>query len=314
MSVSGPPPSWPPAGANPSDPYSGGVPAKAAKAPKTVLIVGLVLLALSLGSCVYGGAKLSSTVTQVRDALDTAESQPSGTIVTVEDAEGLIMIFADSERMTCQVKDQTGAVINENVDNPAGSYETSGSRTQFFIQGFEAKPTNSYEVTCSDPAEQGYFVVVNVPDLSSAIAGVAGIGIGILVFVVGGICLIVGLISRGKWKRNNAPRSDQPPGGNYPPGPSQGWTAPGGPGPMTTPPAPGGYGGPVAPTPGAPASYPPPPGQTQPNPTAPVPPASPTPPPIPQSPPSPPSPGSTPGTWNQPPQSPPPPNPFDPPA
>lgn len=286
MSVTGPPPSWPPTGAAPAGSFPQGSPLPQEKAPKTAIIVGLVLLLLSLGSCVFGGATLSSTVTDVRDALNEAESQPAGTVVSVENAEGLIMIFGDREDMVCEVLDQNGNKVNGDVDSAGPGTEVTSSGTEFFLEGFEARIENSYRITCGKGLEQGKFLVVNIPNLRAALSGVAGLGFGFLLFVLGWIFLIVGLIKRGKWKRSHRPDGPQGHTPSQPP-PGQAWNAPSGsvpgpppPGGLSTPPAPGGYGGPGSFPGGAPPSYPPQPGYQQP-PVPPPPPGAPGQPPVP---------------------------------
>ena len=241
---------------------------QADKAPRTVLIVGIVLLLFSLGGCGFGAFKMVSAVTEIARALDSAQTQPSGSVVELTNAEGKALIFGTRHDLVCEVIDQDGRTVRSSATSPEATIERNNAETQFFLQGFDADPSFTYQVSCGNPDLTGEFSVVTIAGFGSLAGGLAGFVSGGLLFLLGGIFFIVGLIQRGKWKRNQREIALSSSYGGGAPQQST-WNAPPSP---SMPPAPGQA---TAPVPPAPSGFPPPSGQSAPPP--PMPPASPSP-------------------------------------
>ncbi len=260
------------------------------KAPKGALITGLVLILLAFGGCGFGCVSLSGFVGDVGDAIDSANTTPLNTPTSLRaTGEAAIILTSDSSAV-CLVADPSGADVK--VDEPgagtSGSLDVNGE-TLDLSYTFETTAGTTYDVICGDEAGTltGNYAVAPIPGLGKLGGIAAGAGAGIFFFLLGLLFVIIGLVKRSKWKKNQNSFGGPPPGGFTAPPP------PGGAAP--TPPPPGGAAPPppMAPTPPPMAPTPPPmapPAQQTPPPAAP--PAQPTPPPA--APPAPPPPDSTP--------------------
>lgn len=210
--------------------------------PKAMLVVGLVLLLASLASCGFGVTRFVSLFSDVKGELDSAARHDSGTIAQVDNTTGWILVFTNRAKATCLITDQNGNSVQGSLDNASTELsDTVGSEILFLAQVFEASASSSYSISCGEPNQLGDFRVVTVKSFNGVKAGLFGAGAGALAFIVGGICMIIGLIQRGRWKRLQ--REQQPIEGGF------GSPSRGGPPPMTPPP-PGGFNNPTPPGPG----------------------------------------------------------------
>ena len=265
--------------------------ADATKAPKGFLIAGLVSILLAFGGCGYGCVSVVGVGSDLVDALTNTQPVAIGTSTTLSSSTEFAAI-ATTSSATCTVQDDSGSSVS--LDSPpTGSDFTLDVNGQTYEvrYWFDAQEGTSYEVSCSDEisgATGGEYIVGSVPSLTGLVTGASAVIAGFVLFLLGVIFLIVGLVKRSRWKKN---RGDSASFGGPTPGAPP---APGGYG--APPPAPGGYGGPP-PMPGAPPggpTPPPAPGAPPPAPGAP-PPAPGAPPPAPpgQQQPPPPPPGLT---------------------
>lgn len=254
------------------------------KAPKGLLITGVILLVLSVAGCGGGCFSLVSLGTDLVNTAQGAASRTVGEPVSFR-ADGsiaLILTSANSSGM-CEVLDSSGntVTLQDPGAGTTGSVTTGDNETLDFRYSFETTSGEDYQVLCIDELDPAAkFSVVAFPGLSKATTGLAGVGGGILFFILGLIFAIVGLVQRSKWKKKQGP----------------GFTPPGGPTGGVHPPAPG---APIPPAPGAGApgafSSPPAPGQVPPPAPGQVPPPAPGS--VPPAPPSavpPPAPGQVP--------------------
>lgn len=283
------------------------------KPPKGWLITGLVFLLLSLAGCGGGTLGCASFGSDLQDSVDQGGRTPLGesSTFTASGSKGAILATATSA--TCEGTDADGNRMSFDSpgSNTSGNVTTDGESFDLaFI--FDSTNGQSYTVTCTSPSGTGDFLVVPFPGFTSLIAGIGGIAAGVLFFIIGSICVIVGLVKRSGWKKRNGPGA-----------PVAAAAFAGG----SVPPPPGGFNPGAAPQPGyappAPGSVPPAPGYPAPQPGS-VPPAPPVAPPQPGSvppappqqpgsvPPAPPLPGSVPPSPPSPGTPPPPPPPAQP--
>ena len=262
------------------------------KAPKGLLLTGVVLLVLALGGCGYGCTSFVGFASDIADVADDAGVTPLGEETTFRATGENSIILSTVSSTNCEGESADGTPIEFSSpgETTTANIDVDG-RSFDLAYEFDTDPDQEYFVRCGDElGSSGEYVVISF-DLGKIVTGLAGIGIGAVLFFIGLILLIVGLVQRSKWKKNH-PAGGAPspyggvPGAPTPPPPGGGAVPP----PGYTPPPPSMTPPPMAPpaTPGVPPapSTPPPPAPSAPPPPAPAPPPSPaTPPPPPATPP-----------------------------
>lgn len=243
------------------------------KAPKGLLLTGVILLVLSLGGCGFGCASFVGFIGDLTDVVQGTSTNELGQSTSFVASNDNAIILTSSSSAVCEVTDSGGNLISlqEPGAGTTGTIQTDEGEDLEFQYSFETDSGETYSVLCSDEFGPGQYAVVPF-SVSRILGGVAGLAIGAVLFLVGLVLLIVGLVRRSKWKKRQQPG----PMGFAPPPPGMG--------------APG-YGQPTPPGYGQPT----PPGYGQPGYGQPQPPAQPTPPPPP--PPAPPEQG---GDWTPP--------------
>jgi hypothetical protein len=261
--------------------------ADATKAPKGALITGLVLLLLSFVGCGVGCVSFVGFAGDLTDVVEGTSSVALGDSTTLAATGGTAIILASVSDLTCEGQEENGGTIDFEAPptGATGSVDTTDGTTLNFEYSFDTVAGRNYLIQCSgsDFSGTGEYAVVPFPGFGKLATGGGGLAGGALFFVLGVIFLIVGLVKRSKWKKNQTAfaggggggYAPPPPGGAVPPGPGQ-----------APPPPGGGY---------APPPAPPAPGTPPPPPQAP-PAAPPAPPAAPQTPPPPSSPPPAPGT------------------
>ena len=234
------------------------------KAPKGALVAGLVFILLAFGGCGYGCVSLTGFVGDIGDAIDSANTTPLNTATTLRATGDAAIILTSDATALCLVADPSGAEVT--VDEPAagtsGSLDVNGE-TLDLAYTFETDAGTTYDVVCGDEAGAltGNYAVAPIPGLGKLGGIAAGAAAGFGFFVIGLLLLIIGLVKRSKWKKNQGVGGTPPPGG------------------FTAPPPPGGAMPPPAPAPPAPPATQqpesPPPPATPPAPAGPPPPAGP---------------------------------------
>ncbi len=235
--------------------------ANGTKAPKGALIAGVVLLLLGLGGCGAAAVGVASLASLAEDVTNTTPYGETTSFTSSSDAGALVLL---SNQATCAGVDGSG---NELVfEDPGGNITVDANGEQFTSAlTFDTTDGETYELTCADSSGQqgGTYTVLKLPSILAGGVGVlvlavGGLG-GALFLVLGLIFLIVGLVKRSKWKKQNSsggPGAPMAPGGYGAP-PAPGGYAP--PPPSGAPPMPGGYGAPTPPpaNPGPPQMPPP---------------------------------------------------------
>ena len=221
--------------------------ADSTKAPKGLLISGIVLLLLGLGSCVGGGVVAAGPVTEFVDSLTNLDDVPFGETYEFAGTGTTAAVVTTGDAL-CAAKDSSGQAVQ--LEQPGADFSGGSADQEFDVDStFSTTEGETYQVVC-DGSGGGTFAVLTLPDnLSTVAVGAAVGGLGGLLMVVGVGLLIASLIARSRWKKRQEPPA--------------------------VPPAPGaGVGGPAAP--GVAAQYPAQPAGTYAPP--PAPPAAPSPP------------------------------------
>ena len=253
------------------------------KPPKGFLIAALVFLLVWLAGCGVGCGGLIVGVKNLVDNASDAETAAVGEPFEFTANDSQAAIFTSSSATRCQVLGPDGPVSVESPDGASGSFESGGRDFELDFT-FDTDDGASYDVDCVGP-QGSEFVVIGFS--LGFLAFLSAAGIGAVGFVLGVIFLIIGLVRRSRWRKEQSSMqfpATIPPGYGQAPPPGYG-QAPAGqvPPPVQASP-PGGYGAPAAPAdqpppyapPPPPGGYPPPPPSgTPPPPTAPPPPAPP---------------------------------------
>ena len=246
--------------------------------PKGWLLTGVIFLVLSLAGCGAGAFGCASFVDDLQKSVDQGGETALGTETTFTATGSMgAILTTDPTSTTCEGTDGSGSTMSFSSpgSGTTGNVQTDGRDFDLAFT-FDTDPDQSYSVTCRGVGDGGSYLVIPFPGFSTVIGGLAGIGAGMLFFVIGIICTIVGLVKRSGWKKRNGPGGaaiapagavPPPPGGFNPGAPP----SPGGYAPPPAPPAPGGYTPPAGPPsapppPPAPGTPPPPPGTPPPPP------------------------------------------------
>lgn len=231
-------------------------------APKGALITGLVLILLAFGGCGYGCTSFVSFASDLVDAADGENSIPVGTPTTFQATDSGAVILTTGSQVTCAVEGPGDVNLQSPPTGTDGTFDLNG-RTYDFSYYFDTQSGSEYRIQCGDGLDggTGEYVVASFP-IDRIVIGFASMGVGALLFLIGAILVIVGLVRRSKWKKQQGSGYGPPPSGGYGPPPSGGY----GPPPS----------GPSAPPPG----MPPPPGSQPPGPPPPAGPAPGGPPPM----------------------------------
>ncbi|MHB1139711.1 MAG: hypothetical protein ACYC2O_12205, partial [Microthrixaceae bacterium] len=252
--------------------------ADATKAPKGALITGLVLLLLSVAGCGVGCVSFVGFASDISDAVDGSSSVALGDTATLAASSGTAIILSSSANMTCEGQEENGGAVTFD-DPPAGSsgsVDTTEGTTLDFTYSFDTVAGRNYLIRCDGDefSSGGEYAVVSFPGFGKLATFGGGVAGGVLLFVLGVIFLVVGLVKRSKWKKNQtAFAGGAGGGGGFAPPPPGGPAMPPAPGQAPPPPG-GGYAPPPAPPGGGYAPPPAPPA------APPMPPAAPpTPPP-----------------------------------
>ncbi len=250
------------------------------KPPKGWLLTGVVFLLLSLAGCGGGAMGCGAFVSDLQKSVDQGGETPLGESTTFTASGSKAAILTTAAASTdCEGVDGDGNAISFQSPGSGTSGNVTTDGRDFDLSSiFDTENGQSYTLTCSSVSGTGSFLVVPFPGFTALFAGIGAIATGVLLFMIGIICVIVGLVKRSGWKKRHGGGSAMPvgvagaappPPGGFNPGaapPPPGGPAPGGyaPGSPYTPTAPGAP-GPVAPPP-MPGQAPPPPGQAPPPP------------------------------------------------
>jgi hypothetical protein len=245
------------------------------KPPKGFLIAALVFLLVWLVGCGVGCGGLIVGVKNLVDNASNAETSAVGEPFEVRADDSHAAIFTSSSATRCQVDGPDGPVSVDTPEGARGSFESGGRDFELDFT-FDTDDGTSYTVDCAGP-QGSEFVVIGFS--LGFLAFLSAAGVGLVGFILGVIFLIIGLVRRSRWRKQQTSMqfpATIPAGYEQVPPPGYG-QAPAGQAPQAPPP--GGYAPPPAPAdqpppyapPPPPGGYPPPP----PSPGAPPPPAPP---------------------------------------
>lgn len=227
------------------------------KPPKGWLIAGLVFLLLALAGCGGGAFGCKSFVDDIQHLVDQGGRTRDGDKATFTAESTVGAILATRTDTICEGTDDSGnkMTLNTPGSNTEGTFKTNDVTFELRYV-FDTRAGRTYTVTCTSSTGDGEFIVVPFPGFTNLFVGLGGVAGGVLSFVVGVICLIVGLVKRSGWRKRNAGVGGAAPGGAPPPpGGFPEWSQPAAAGvPPAAPPQPGGYPPAAPPQPGG---YPP---------------------------------------------------------
>jgi len=241
------------------------------KPPKGLLVTGIVLIALSLVGCGGGCVSFVGFASDLTDRAEEADRVAFADQTTFTASGEAAIVLVSDPSATCIGQDEDSQPIDfeDPGANTTGEIDTGSGPALELKYGFDTEEGRTYIVSCgSETGADGEFMVFAFPGFTKLLTGLGGVVGGGIFFVIGVIFLIVGLVKRSKWKKNNQGVFTPPaagyapaPAGGSPPPPSGGFTPP--------PPAPGAPPVPPAAPPASPTQPPPAPGTPPPPPPAP---------------------------------------------
>jgi hypothetical protein len=172
--------------------------------PKVMLITGLAMLVLGLGSCTFSGRSAQTMQTAIfnKDNAGTVVAMGNSREITAR--ESVLLVFTTPSGVRCTLTGSDGKVLKPKpapkvpVDVPDSELTFDAATDVQVTTGV------TYTVECPLPkgAETGRFAVANLPGGSTRLSllGVTGIGGGLLTMVGLGLT-IGGLFGRFRWKR-----------------------------------------------------------------------------------------------------------------
>jgi hypothetical protein len=174
------------------------------KPPKVMLVTGLALLVLGLGSCTFSGRSAQTLQTGIFNKDNAGVVVAMGNPREITARETVLLVFTTPSGARCTLTGSDGKVLKPTaapkvpVDVPDSELTFDSATDVQVTRGV------TYTVECPLPkgAESGRFAVANLPGGSARLSllGVTGIGGGLLTLV--GLGLTVGgLFGRFKWKR-----------------------------------------------------------------------------------------------------------------
>lgn len=193
--------------------------ADSTKAPKGLLVSGIVAVLLGLGGCIGGGAVAAGPVTAFFDSLSNLQGVPLGDTFEFEGTGSTAAVVVSGEAL-CAAQDGSGASVP--LDTPSSSFSGGSGDQEFDVDStFDTTEGEPYRVVCEGPGTGEFAVIAFPSNLGTIATGVAfGVGGGLLV-VIGGALLIASLIARSRWKKSQQPGVAVPPPGQYPSEPPQ---------------------------------------------------------------------------------------------
>lgn len=171
------------------------------------MLTGVIFLVLSLAGCGAGAFGCASFVNDLQKSVDQGGETPLGTETTFTATGSMgAILTTDPTSTTCEGTDGSGSTMSFSSpgSGTTGNVQTDGRDFDLAFT-FDTDPDQSYSVTCRGVGDGGSYLVIPFPGFSTVIGGLAGIGAGMLFFVIGIICTIVGLVKRSGWKKRNGP-------------------------------------------------------------------------------------------------------------
>ncbi|MFM7063628.1 MAG: hypothetical protein ACKO04_09085 [Actinomycetes bacterium] len=175
------------------------------KPPRVMLVTGLLLLALGLGSCTFSGRSAQTLQTAIFDDENAGVVVPMGTPRPITATGTVLLVFSSPAGSTCRLTGSDGKVLRPKPA-PKVPVEVPDSELTFdTATDVDVVAGVTYAVECAPPkgVDTGRFAVANLPGGSARLSllGVTGVGGGLLTLV--GLGLTVGgLFGRRRWRRS----------------------------------------------------------------------------------------------------------------
>lgn len=174
------------------------------KPPKVMLVIGLALLVLGLGSCTFSGRSAQTLQAAIFSTDDAGTVVQMGSPREIVARETVLLVFTSPSGARCTLTGSDGKVLRP-TSSPKVPVDVPDSELTFdSATDVEVTRGVTYTVQCPLPegVDAGRFAVANLPGGSARLGllGVTGIGGGLL--TVAGLGLTVGgLFGRFRWKR-----------------------------------------------------------------------------------------------------------------
>ena len=199
--------------------------ADATKPPKVMLVTGLLLLALGLGSCTYSGRSAQTLQTAIFNDENAGVVVPTGTPRPITATGTVLLVFTKPSGTTCRLTGSDGKVLTPKAAPKVPVDVPDSELTYDSATDVKVTAGVTYSVVCTAPegTRNGRFAVANLPGGSTRLSllGITGVGGGLLTLV--GLGLTVGgLFGRFRWRRTARPlvvpgMADAPPSMSAPP-------------------------------------------------------------------------------------------------
>ena len=174
------------------------------KPPKVMLITGLAMLVLGLGSCTFSGSGVRSMQNVMFDSANAGKVVAMGTPREIVARESVLLVFTSPSGSRCTVTGSDGKVLKVTAASKVPVDVPNSDLTYDSATDVKVTKGVTYTVECPLPkgATSGRFAVSNLPGGNSRLSllGAAGIGGGMLTLVGLGLT-VAGLFGRFKWKR-----------------------------------------------------------------------------------------------------------------
>lgn len=174
------------------------------KPPKVMLVTGLALLVLGLGSCTFSGRSAQTLQSAIFSKDNAGTVVQMGSPRDIVARETVLLVFTSPSGARCTLTGSDGKVLRP-TSSPKVPVDVPDSELTFdSATDVEVTKGVTYTVECPLPkgADSGRFAVANLPGGSGRLGllGVTGIGGGLLTLV--GLGLTAGgLFGRFRWKR-----------------------------------------------------------------------------------------------------------------
>ena len=147
--------------------------ADSTKAPRGLLISGLVLLLLGLGGCIGGGVVAAGPVSEFVDSLSNLEDAPFGEAYEFAGTGTTAAVVTTGDAL-CAAKDSSGQAVQ--LDQPSADFSGGSADQEFDVDStFSTTEGETYQVVC-DGSGGGTFAVITLPENLSTVAAGAAVG------------------------------------------------------------------------------------------------------------------------------------------
>lgn len=174
------------------------------KPPKAMLVTGLLMLAVGLGSCTFSGRGAETMQGVIFNADNAGEVVQMGTPREITAQGTVLLVFTSPAAARCTLTGSNGKVLRPRpaakvpVEVPDSELTYEAANNVTVVDGV------NYTVECATPAGEsvGRFAVANLPGGTARLSllGITGIGGGLLT-LIGLVLTAGGLFGRFRFSR-----------------------------------------------------------------------------------------------------------------